>query len=370
MKKVLKIVIIISILCIAIGISCKKNNKDSQANVRPVATAGPDEIITLPTNSITLNGTASSDADGKIVTWQWSKILGPSTFILSNASTATATVTGLLEGAYQFELRVTDDGGLTDADTVHVLVKIANRPPTAKAGSDISLTLCNEPGSIILNGSGSYDADNDLISFLWTKISGASTSTLSFATTSAAKVENLLTGQYVYELRVTDPEGLSSKDTVIVNVLEPEVKEIILDLVINGSFNFQDNYEDCYYYYPCSYYDYTTIQGKFTLPSIASFDFWATEYADTATTAEGRNSYWNFYSSGSGPFLYGNTTINFKKLIQKGGGSFSGTFKMDGGSATRCNNNIFKNLDALTVTGIADTAAKTIRLNIKGKTYF
>ena len=35
-------------------------------NVPPVAKAGADQTITLPTNSVTLNGSASTDADGSI----------------------------------------------------------------------------------------------------------------------------------------------------------------------------------------------------------------------------------------------------------------------------------------------------------------
>lgn len=40
----------------------------------PVANAGPDQTITLPQNSITLNGNQSSD-DHQIVLYEWS--LGP-----------------------------------------------------------------------------------------------------------------------------------------------------------------------------------------------------------------------------------------------------------------------------------------------------
>ena len=371
MKPVFKVVIIVFSLWIVAGISCNKNTKDAPANRRPVAIAGPDEIITLPANSTNLDGAGSIDDDGKIVTWQWAKISGPATFILKNASAAIAEVTGLVEGDYRFQLVVTDDDGLSAADTIRVQVKVSNRPPVAKAGADFSITLCSDPGVADLNGKGSTDPDNDQLTYTWTKISGAASSTLSFATTSTPKAGNLLAGQYVYELKVTDAEGLSSKDTVVVSVLGPGAIEIDLDLVIDGKFTFQDNYEECYYYYYlCSHYDYTVIEGRFSVPSIATFDFFASEYADTANTADGHDTYLHFYSSGNGPSLHGNATINFKKLIQKGGGAFSGTLKADGGSATRCNKDIFLSLDPLAVTGTLDTAAKTIRLNIKGKTYF
>ena len=58
--------------------------------------------------------------------------------MLSSAST---TVTGLTQGVYQFQLKVTDNNGATDIDTIQVTVNAANIPPTANAGADQSITL-------------------------------------------------------------------------------------------------------------------------------------------------------------------------------------------------------------------------------------
>ncbi|MBK8553438.1 MAG: hypothetical protein IPL53_21180 [Ignavibacteria bacterium] len=44
-------------------------------NQPPVANAGADEIITLPVNSVNLNGSASTD-DYNIVSYQWTKLTG------------------------------------------------------------------------------------------------------------------------------------------------------------------------------------------------------------------------------------------------------------------------------------------------------
>ena len=46
----------------------------------PTAIAGPDQVITLPTDSISLDGSASSDPDGTISEWLWTKIEGPASF--------------------------------------------------------------------------------------------------------------------------------------------------------------------------------------------------------------------------------------------------------------------------------------------------
>jgi hypothetical protein len=42
---------------------CRENNKP------PIALAGPDQVITLPTDSVSLDGRNSSDPDGTISEW-------------------------------------------------------------------------------------------------------------------------------------------------------------------------------------------------------------------------------------------------------------------------------------------------------------
>lgn len=53
---------------------CFENNKP------PIAIAGPDEVITLPTDSISFDGSASNDPDGTISEWLGKKIEGPASF--------------------------------------------------------------------------------------------------------------------------------------------------------------------------------------------------------------------------------------------------------------------------------------------------
>ena len=53
---------------------CKENNKS------PIAVAGPDQVITLPTDSVLPDGSSSSDPDGRISEWLWATISGPASF--------------------------------------------------------------------------------------------------------------------------------------------------------------------------------------------------------------------------------------------------------------------------------------------------
>src|SRR5690606_41946547 len=43
-------------------------------NAPPVANAGTNTVLTLPTNATTLNGSGSSDPDGTITTYTWTRI--------------------------------------------------------------------------------------------------------------------------------------------------------------------------------------------------------------------------------------------------------------------------------------------------------
>jgi uncharacterized protein YcnI len=91
-------------------------------NRTPVANAGTDQTITLPANSITLDGNGSSDPDNNIVSYLWAKISGPTSVNIANANSATTQATTLIEGIYQFELKVIDTSGLFAMDTVQITV--------------------------------------------------------------------------------------------------------------------------------------------------------------------------------------------------------------------------------------------------------
>ncbi|MDE3185020.1 MAG: hypothetical protein KGM16_16530, partial [Bacteroidota bacterium] len=131
-------------------------------NIPPVANAGSDQTINLPTNSINLSG-SGSDVDGTISSYSWSEISGIAATI-TNSLSDTAIVTGLTQGNYQFELTVKDDKGATGKDTVKITVNpAANKPPTANAGTDQTVTLPTD--STILTGIGN-DSDGTVASYL------------------------------------------------------------------------------------------------------------------------------------------------------------------------------------------------------------
>ena len=184
-----------------------------------MAIAGIDRVITLPINSTPLDGSTSGDPDGSVTNWFWTKISGPSSFTIVNPSGAITTVNNLVEGIYEFELKVTDNEGLSSKDSIRVIVNAissTNRPPVANAGHALTINLPNN--RVLLDGTGSSDPDNNIRSYHWNKIAGRSHFNIVNPNAVQTEVTNLVEGPYKFELTVTDAEGLVSKDTVAINV--------------------------------------------------------------------------------------------------------------------------------------------------------
>jgi len=185
----------------------------------PIAKAGSTQIITLPTDSVTLNGTASSDPDGSIITFLWTKISGPSSLAIANPDSAITKIKNLIQGVYSFELKVTDNEGLAAKDTMNVTVYAAgimNQPPVAVAGIDQTTIL--PANSVTIDGGDSYDPDGFIVSYAWSQITGPNLTIMSSSSYVSSVVHNLIQGIYQFELKVFDNGGLSAKDTVQITV--------------------------------------------------------------------------------------------------------------------------------------------------------
>lgn len=145
-----------------------------------------------------------------------------------------------------------------------------------------------------------------------------------------------------------------------------------VDISLNNTFTFLNNYNNPWDYgapNPEDYYDITEITGTGFIPPLGEFNIYVDEYADTAASDDTvLLSYFLIVKGNINPlYIGGYSSINFKKLIRQGGGSFSGTFTVTHGSAGRCNP---ANYPPLIATGSLDVSSHTINLEIKGKAYF
>jgi ribosomal protein L14 len=192
-------------------------NTSAPSNQSPISIAGNNITLNLPANSTTLNGTSSFDPDGTIVSYAWSKVSGPTTFTLANANVSTTALSNLVAGTYVFQLTVTDNNGATDDDNITVIVSaVPNQPPVANAGNNIVLTL--PLNSTTLNGGSSTDADGTIVSYTWARVSGPATFTLANANAAATGLTGLVQGTYTFRLTVTDNDGATATDDIIVTV--------------------------------------------------------------------------------------------------------------------------------------------------------
>lgn len=186
-------------------------------NQLPIVTAGIDQSVSLPDNSVTLAGSAT-DPDGSIASYQWTRLSGPSQPIIVTPNSAQTQVGNLIQGTYQFQLTVTDNNGAVASDIVAVVVNpdpSINLPPTVNAGPDQLVTL---PVSIVtLSGSGA-DQDGTISLYKWTLLSGPNLPVIVTPNSSQTNVTNLVAGIYQFELSVTDDDGESAHDVVTVQV--------------------------------------------------------------------------------------------------------------------------------------------------------
>jgi hypothetical protein len=172
-------------------------------NETPVVSAGGDKTIYLPTNSTTLQGSAS-DSDGTIASYAWTKTSG-SSCTLSGTTSSKLTTSNMPAGTYYFKLTVKDNKGALKSDDVKVVVSssssTSNKLPIVSAGSDKSTS---SKGMTIV-GSAS-DPDGSIASYKWTKVSGPSIA-MSNTTTSKLWASDLVAGTYYFRLTVTDNKG-------------------------------------------------------------------------------------------------------------------------------------------------------------------
>ncbi|XP_054115104.1 dyslexia-associated protein KIAA0319-like protein homolog isoform X2 [Callithrix jacchus] len=201
----------------------------------PVANAGPNQVITLPQNSITLFGNQSTDDHG-ITSYEWS--LSPSSkgkvVEMQGVRTPILQLSAMQEGDYTYQLTVTDTIGQQATAQVTVIVQPENnKPPQADAGPDKELTLPVD--STTLDGSKSSD-DQKIISYLWEKTQGPDGVQLENANSSVATVTGLQVGTYVFTLTVKDERSLQSQSSVNVIVKEeinkPPIAKITGNVVV------------------------------------------------------------------------------------------------------------------------------------------
>ncbi len=176
----------------------------ASGNSAPTANAGPDQNVATGSN-ITLDGSGSQDADNDSLTFAWSLVSIPdgSSATLTKGTQPDPIFTADLDGTYVAKL-VVNDGSVDSApDTITITASSNNSAPMADAGPQQNVST---GAFVTLDGSGSQDADNDPLTYIWTMVSkpAGSTAGLSNNTQVDPSFTADTDGTYVIELVVND----------------------------------------------------------------------------------------------------------------------------------------------------------------------
>ena len=185
-------------------------------NNAPIARAGLDQTLVTPT-SVTLDGSASSDMEGDILSYNWTQTSGmPVTLINTESALASFDVPAVNQDeTLVFTLSVTD-GMLSDTDSITIYL----RAPTAQnQAPEITVTssfTVNEGQTLIITAIVT-DPDGDAFSLFWdvpAPLSGSNTNAATVTVTA-----HLVDADTDYQITLTANDGnLSSTATVIVRV--------------------------------------------------------------------------------------------------------------------------------------------------------
>jgi len=181
----------------------------------PPANQPPVALFTVDSNNLLAPATivftdASTDADGKIVSWLWEFETGSTLFFNAQTYQKTVSHTFSKSGTYAVKLTVTDDGNLKGTYILDIIIK--NNAPIA------ILTAFPNPAlsqtQVSFYGNTSYDIDGTIAKYAW---DFGDTTTISqgtaFETHTYAKP-----GTYKAALTVTDNIGDSSTANLFINV--------------------------------------------------------------------------------------------------------------------------------------------------------
>lgn len=183
----------------------------------PMANAGINQYI--QTGNTTLYGQGSSQQDGTIVSYLWTKVSGGNANILT-PNTMNTTISGLEVGSYIFSLRVTNNLNQTSTATVKVFV--SNNPDGTKANLSIDAgadkTIYFPESIITLNGT-VPDSSDAFASYQWIQLSGPQGATIQFPNRLVTNVTGLVEGTYLFQLTGTDDIGNVATDRLTVMVI-------------------------------------------------------------------------------------------------------------------------------------------------------
>jgi RHS repeat-associated protein len=198
-------------------------------NQPPTVNAGPDQTISLPADTVTLNGVAADDGlpTGSALAVAWTFISGPGNVGFASPDNLATTANFSAAGIYVLRLTATD-GAFNASDDLTVTVTLANQAPTAIAGADQTILLSQGAQLEATVSDDGLPAGSSLTT-TWSVVSGQGAVTFDNPNAPLTGAHFSATGSYVLRLTVSD-NVLSASDDVTITVnddVAPPTVEII-----------------------------------------------------------------------------------------------------------------------------------------------
>jgi PKD repeat protein len=166
-----------------------------------------------PGQNVTLNASGSSDPDGQIVEYQWD-LNGSGNYETHTGSNPELTTNFPTAGTENIGLRVIDNHGAS-ASVTHSLT-VGNLPPVAKLKASPNPALTGQ--TVTLNASESTD-QGTITDYKW-DLNGEGTYETNTGATPTVTTSFQTPGTHTVGVEVTDNNGLSTRTTIPVTVLE------------------------------------------------------------------------------------------------------------------------------------------------------
>jgi hypothetical protein len=164
--------------------------------------------------SVEINGVAQ---EFPILAWYWKQTGGPELVKLATPSAANISFRPTKSGNYNFELRVATSNYISPP--AEISVSVNSDTQSIPVASTTGKTVFNLNEEVILDGSASYDNDNDPLTYFWRQTSG-DVVFLDSQTEKIVRFTPQVTGIYEFELVVYDGKSESLPKYTTISVIE------------------------------------------------------------------------------------------------------------------------------------------------------
>jgi hypothetical protein len=197
---------------------------------KPVADCGMD-VETTAGVAASLDGSASYDPEGAALEYLWSLSDLPECSALDsssiyNSAGPTPSVVPDCEGVFTVTLVVSDSINYSDPAICTVEAGGVNDRPIASAGPSVSLGACADD-PMPLDGTGSYDPEDDALTYTWSLYAAPSASSTTDANFDDPSLPSPsfdwdVPGAYTFQLQVSDGELDSAPDLATITIGETD----------------------------------------------------------------------------------------------------------------------------------------------------